>query len=217
MKNKKKDIGIASEICIWKDKSECGDCQLNERLFCHPQLKYELYFILPFLVAIVPVVVGMIFSGFHPFLKVLFFVGWIVYALFFFFIVESHVLCNHCPYYANEAQRVLHCTIDKGKLKTGTYNPGPATIGEKIIFAIGVFILIGFPAPFLIIGGLFIPLIFLIVGALAWIVSLQLKICTDCINFACPLNRVPKSIRDEFFKRNPIIKKAWEEKGYKIG
>ena len=216
MNNKKKDIGIARELCIWKDRSECGDCQLSEEIFCHPQLKYMLFFALPLLIAIVPVTLGIIISDFHPIMKLIFFVGWIAYAFFFFFILESYVICNHCPYYANESQRVLHCTIDKGKLKTGKYNPGPTTTTEKIIFAIGALILIGYPVPFLIIGGLFVPLIFLIIGAIAWMVSIQLKVCTDCINFACPLNRVPKSIRDEFIKRNPIIRKAWEEKGYKF-
>jgi len=216
MNNKKKDIGIAREICIWKDRSECGDCQLSEEIFCQPQLKYMLFFALPLLLAIIPVTLGIILSGFDPVMKFIFFVGWITYAFFFFFILESYVICNHCPYYANESQRVLHCTIDKGKLKTGKYNPGPTTTTEKIIFAIGALILIGYPVPFLIIGGLFVPLIFLIIGAIAWMVSIQLKVCKDCINFACPLNRVPKSIRDEFIKRNPIIRKAWEEKGYKF-
>ena len=216
MENKKKEIGIASEICIWKDKSECGDCQLSEDIFCHPQLKYMLFFALPLLLAIIPVTLGMAFSSFDPLMKFFFFFGWIAYAFFFFFILESYVICNHCPYYANESQRVLHCTIDKGKLKTGKYNPGPTTTAERFAFAIGALILIGYPVPFLIIGGLIIPLIFLIVGAIAWLVSIQLKVCSDCINFACPLNRVSKSIRDEFLKRNPIIKSAWEEKGYKI-
>jgi len=217
MESNKKDIGIASEICIWKNKSECGDCQLNEEIFCHPQVKYMLYFALPLLIAIIPVTLGILFSTFVSFVKLFFFVGWIAYAFFFFFILESYVICNHCPYYANESQRVLHCTIDKGKLKTGKYNPGPTTTTEKIIFIIGALILIGYPVPFLILGGLLIPLIFLILGGIAWLVSIQLKVCSDCINFACPLNRVPKTIRDEFLKHNPIIRKAWEEKGYKIG
>ncbi len=216
MGNKEKDIGIASEICIWKDKSECGDCRLNEELFCHPQVKYMLFFALPLLIAIIPVTLGILYSSYEPLVKGFIFIGWISYAFFFFFILESYVICNHCPYYANESQRVLHCTVDKGKLKTGKYNPGPTTKAEKIIFAIGALTLVGFPVPFLIIGGLYIPLIFLIIGAVAWLVSIQLKVCSDCINFACPLNRVPKSIRNEFIKRNPIIRKAWEEKGYKI-
>jgi hypothetical protein len=49
-----------------------------------------------------------------------------------------------------------------------------------------------------------------------WILIIQLKVCTDCINFSCPLNRVSKSVRNEFIKRNIIIKRAWEEAGYKI-
>jgi hypothetical protein len=48
---------------------------------------------------------------------------------------------------------------------------------------------------------------------MVWIIIIQLKVCTDCVNFACILNRVPKSVRLQFFEKNPIIKKAWEEKG----
>ncbi|MHA1992508.1 MAG: hypothetical protein ACW98A_16170 [Candidatus Hodarchaeales archaeon] len=32
--------GLAEEICIWKDKSECKDCNLHEKLFCRPKSKY---------------------------------------------------------------------------------------------------------------------------------------------------------------------------------
>jgi hypothetical protein len=34
--------------------------------------------------------------------------------------------------------------------------------------------------------------------------------CNQCINFACPSNRVDNSIREKFFKHNPEIEDAWE-------
>ncbi|MFX1275862.1 MAG: hypothetical protein ACFFBP_05245 [Promethearchaeota archaeon] len=214
-KNEKKSMGLAREICIWKDQLECGDCELNEKLFCRPKLKYMIYFTTPFFIGIIPVALGMLISANIELLwKIIFFTGWIGYSIFFFFIWESRMVCNHCPYYANDEQKTLHCPIDRGKLKTGKYNPGPLSKSEKIQFIIGVSILVGYPFPFLIIFNLFIPLIIYIAAIASWLIILQFKICTDCVNFACVLNRVPKSIRSEFMNRNPIIKKAWEEEGY---
>jgi len=214
---KKKSIGIANEICIWKDSVECGECDLDERIFCHPKLKYMIYFATPFFLGIIPVVLELVFTLRVELLwKIIFFGSWIGYAFFFLNIWESHMLCNHCPYYANDAQNTLHCPIDKGKLKTGKYNPGPASKSEKIQFVIGVILFVGFPIPFLLIFNIYFSLIIYIIAVISWFIILQLKICPDCVNFACVLNKVPKNIRNEFMKQNPIIKKAWETKGYKF-
>ena len=215
-KKKNLGIGLASEICIWKDKSNCGDCKLDKQLFCRPKLKYMMYFILPLLIGLIPVIFGVLFSNFDIIMKLFFFISWLAYAMFFFSVWESHMLCNHCPYYANDAQKTLHCPIDKGKLKTGKYKPGPLSFSEKVQFFLGSSILFMYPIPFLIIGGLLIPLIFLIIGVVTWIIVIQLKVCIACVNFACPLNRVNKDIKDEFFRLNPIIKEAWEKSGYKF-
>ncbi|MBN1801636.1 MAG: hypothetical protein JW891_09040 [Candidatus Lokiarchaeota archaeon] len=209
---KRKILGLASEICMWKDPKECGNCTLHEELFCRPKLKYAAYFGLPFLIAIGPVVLGMWFSSFQLIVKIIFYIGWISYAMFFFFIWESRTVCNHCPYYANDSQRSLHCAVDRGKLKTGRYDPGPMSKSEKIQFLIGAFTLFGYPIPFLIIDQLWIPLAFLLGGTTLWFVVIQLKVCTDCVNFTCPLNRVPKPIREQFFNKNPMIKEAWEKR-----
>ncbi|MHA1992507.1 MAG: hypothetical protein ACW98A_16165 [Candidatus Hodarchaeales archaeon] len=123
------------------------------------------------------------------------------------------MICNHCPYFANDEQRTLHCPIDKGKLKTSKYNPGPTSLSEKIQFLIGFITLIGYPSIFLLLAGQFLLFLMTSGGMIVWIIIIQLKVCTDCVNFACILNRVPKSVRLQFFEKNPIIKEAWEEKG----
>ncbi len=210
--------GLAKELCIWKNELACGECKLHERLFCRTKSKkYAILFGLPFMIAIIPTIVEtLFFSNFNLILKIGFLGGWFAYSFFFLIIWESRMLCNHCPYYANDSQKTLKCPIDNGKLKTGTYNPGPTTTSEKVQFVVGVFILMGFPVPFLLIGGLWISLIFLIIGAILWIIVLQTKICTDCVNFACPLNRVEAPVRNEFLKKNHILKEAWEKEGNKI-
>ena len=205
--------GLADEICIWKDQSECKECNLHEKLFCRPKSKYLIYFGLPALAGMVPAGIGLLFSNFELILKIIIFGGWIGYLMFFFFIWESRMVCNHCPYFANDEQRTLHCPIDKGKLKTSKYNPGPTSLSEKIQFIIGLLLFMGYPLLFLALAGQIILFFFTLAGMITWIIIIQLKVCTDCVNFACVLNRVPKSVRLQFFEKNPVIKKAWEEKG----
>jgi len=205
--------GLADEICIWKNESECKDCDLHEKLFCRPKSKYLLYFGLPALIGMIPAGIGLIFSDFDLLIRIIIFGGWMGYLIFFFFVWESRMVCNHCPYFANDEQRTLHCPIDKGKLKTSKYNPGPTSLSEKIQFIIGLCIFIGYPLLFLALAGQILLFLITLIGMMTWIIIIQLKVCTDCVNFACVLNRVPKSVRLKFFEKNPIIKKAWEEKG----
>lgn len=136
--------------------------------------------------------------------------------MFFFNIWETRILCNQCPYFANESQKVLHCVIDKGKYKAGTYDPRPLSLSEKIQFGFGGVIVMIFPIPFLIIWQLYLALIIYTTSVILWIIVIQTKVCTDCINFACPLNRVPREIMNQFMFHNPIIKKAWEKEGYEF-
>ncbi len=205
--------GLAEEICIWKNKSECKECDLHEKLFCQPKSKYIIYFGLPAVFAMIPAGIGLLTSEFELLVRILIFGGWIGYLMFFFFVWESRMVCNHCPYFANDEQRTLHCPIDKGKLKTSKYNPGPASLSEKIQFLIGFAILLGYPIVFLALANQILLLLFTLGASVVWIIIIQLKVCTDCVNFACVLNRVPKSVRLQFFEKNPIIKKAWVEKG----
>jgi hypothetical protein len=216
-KNEKSPVrGAAEHICIWKERAECGDCHLDEVLFCRLNPKYMMYFGLTAMLGIIPAVMGICLSDYSVLGKVIILSSWIAYAAFFFIVWESRMLCNHCPYYANDAQKVLHCPIDKGKLKTYHYDPGPLSKSEKRQFILGTFILIGFLQPFLVMAGQVLFMMLSIIGIVVWIIVIQKKVCTACVNFACPLNKIPKSTRDSFLNRNPVIKRAWEEKGYEI-
>ncbi|MFX1315606.1 MAG: hypothetical protein ACFE9T_07055 [Promethearchaeota archaeon] len=214
---KDKEKGVKSHgICIWKDTSECINCYINDKLHCHVHIKYSIYFGMGFLAVLFPALIGIFFSGFELSLLFLILIGWIIYALFFFCIWESRVLCSHCPYYANDTQKTLHCDINRGAYKISRFRPEPLKKSEKIQFLIGSGILIGYPIPFLIIGNQFLMLILTLIGIGIWIIIIQLKVCPFCINFSCPLNRVPKDLIDKFLKLNPKMRKAWEASGYKI-
>jgi len=203
-------------ICIWKDISECSNCNIKDKLHCHVHIKFSLYFGVGFFAALIPALIGVFFSGFEIRLLLIILIGWIIYALFFFCVWESRILCSHCPYYANDTQKTLHCDINRGAYKISRFHPEPLKKSEKIQFIIGAGILIGYPIPFLIIGKQFLILILTLIGIGIWITIIQLKTCPVCINFSCPLNRVPKEIVDVFLKNNPRMRKAWEESGYKI-
>ena len=86
----------------------------------------------------------------------------------------------------------------------------------KIQFIIALGIFVGFPLPFLIVSQQFIFLLFALIGAVTWLTVLRFKICPSCLNFSCPLNQVPKRTVDEFLKRNPVMREAWEKAGYEI-
>ncbi|WP_371806698.1 hypothetical protein [Candidatus Lokiarchaeum ossiferum] len=201
------------EICIWKDEDNCEGCEVCQHIFCRYTSKYRLMYAASF----IPMLFAGLTIGFSALsltLKLVSLIGWIVYMFFFLNVWESHMLCNHCVYYANPNEKTLNCPIDKGKMKTGTYNPGPLTISEKIQFLTGFALFAGFPIPFIIIGKLYLVLAIYVALFALWILLIQTKVCNACVNFACPINRVDPKIRAEFMKRNPLIRMAWEEKGY---
>jgi hypothetical protein len=86
---------------------------------------------------------------------------------------------------------------------------------EKLLFLGGLVTIWGFPLFFLIIGTQWFLLILYILSTLGLFMSLKRFLCSQCMNFACPLNAVPEAVRQDFFGRNPEIAQAWnvETKG----
>jgi len=65
---------------------------------------------------------------------------------------------------------------------------------------------------------LFVGIFVLIVGSFVYFFYfLRRKVCIKCVNFSCPLNKVPKNLVDSYLEKNPIMKEAWEASGYKLG
>lgn len=196
------------DICVWKDTAECETCPINGELICHFHRKYLLSFIGFFFAFAITAFVGVIMAGYGWFL-----LGWVGFWLFFFEFWEIRILCSHCPYYAEE-RRTLHCIANYGSLKLWKYHPEPMNLSEKIQLIIGFSILVGYPLIFLILGGQLIFLIITIIEIFIFFSFLMIKRCGSCLNFSCPLNHVKKEIIDAFLKKNPVMRKAWEERGY---
>ena len=192
-------------ICTVQAESECSrNCFLASHLKCRFKYSDLLHFLSLFLTPAIPAAIGMIAGGFGWYL-----LGWLVFMLLFFTLWESRILCSHCPYYA-ENSRILHCPGNYGSLKIWKYHPEPMTVFEKIQLIIGFIILLGYPLPFLIIKGQFIFTFLTAWGIFIWAFSMQKSICSECVNFSCPLNRVPQHIINAYLKKNKIMREAWK-------
>jgi len=55
-----------------------------------------------------------------------------------------------------------------------------------------------------------------ILAAAQFFLILRYHYCRRCVNFSCPLNRVPKSLVDAYLRRNRVMREAWEASGYKL-
>jgi len=167
-------------------------------------------------------------------------IGYIIFLFLFFTIIEIRILCRHCPFYA-EKGFILHCLANHGLPKVWKFSPEPVSWTEKVLLLF-CFIIFGDIPIFTEIYGLWylhsnsgilglinftslyeISFILMlgITGAtiltiICFFSIITLFFCPDCINFSCPLNKAPKNIVDEYLMKNPIIKEAWEKKGYKL-
>jgi hypothetical protein len=129
-------------------------------------------------------------------------VGWLAACLGFFGLVEIRVLCSHCPHYA-EPGRILRCWANYGSPKLWRYRPGPLSRAERTVFLSGLMLVFGLPLPFMLAGGQrFLLLLYSLAGAGLWI-TMQRTMCSVCMNFACPFNRVGEVGRQTFWKTNP--------------
>ena len=197
--------------CTWRDDADCTNCKTKGQLDCKWDQKllfrFFLVFFPLFIVAYSALIVAAIFIGDWWWLGVL--TGYFA----FFFIIETRILCSHCPYYSKEGI-ILHCLANHGFIKFYHYHPEPLSKFEKALLVFG-FILFGslplgaqvynivvvalFPSSYS--NTLFILLLVLlgisVVGIGFGFGFLFTRICPNCVNFSCPFNKVPKEIVDE--------------------
>jgi len=220
------------DICTWKDAAECTDCANQHRLHCRWDGKLLAGFLLPNLAYGIVAIFGLVVTG------VLTDVWWMlilftVFMVVFFLFLEIRILCSHCPFYAEDS-KLLHCLANNGAFKIWHYRPGPMAAWEKSSLIIGFIIYgllplcgqaygIGFMtgdyAGYTRVGllgmvGIAVATLLLAVTVFG---TLCLFFCPACINFSCPLNRVPREQVDAYLERNPVIKEAWEKAGYRPG
>jgi len=133
---------------------------------------------------------------------------WLIIILGYFGFVEIRVMCSHCPHYAEEG-RSLKCWANYGSPKIWKYRPGPMTLGEKVIFFAGFALIWGYPLFFLLVCFSWFLLVVYILTVASFFATLRRFLCSQCMNFACPLNTVAHEVRKDFLERNPTIAQEW--------
>lgn len=194
--------------CSVQSAPNCKDCAVQGQLMCHYEGHDTFHFFMLALPFFVTTIAGVIVAGYGRFL-----LGWLGFAIFFFFGWEASVLCSHCPYWA-EPSRVLHCHANFGVIKLWKYHPEPMSRSEKIQFALGALALIIYPMVFLFLGRQFLLASIAIVSSVSWGYLLHRNVCTRCINFSCPMNAVPKTLVDAYLLQFPVMREAWEKTGF---
>jgi hypothetical protein len=183
----------------------CDQCPVHQDIHCHFHGKDLAHF---FSVAIPVFLIGG--AGVYQVNSWLL-LPWLVIILSYFGFIEIRVMCSHCPHYA-EAGGTLKCWANYGSPKVWQYRPGPMTRWEKIVFFGGLVAVLGYPLIWLITGQSWFLLMLYALTGYGFYLTMQSGMCSHCMNFACPLNRVGQDTRDKFFVRNPRVAEAWSDK-----
>jgi hypothetical protein len=218
--------------CTWRSESECVDCSLQWRLGCRQKTSEYLFFLLgeapSFFIAIVGLIMlGLIIGVWWPLIVLS---G--TFVVFWIFGLETRVLCSHCPYWAEES-KTLHCWALTGSPKIWRYRPGPMNRWEKATL-LGFFLFTSFFSVGVEVFGIValagnrtgaeLHALFGMIGITTatiltqgqfWML-LMYYFCRKCVNFSCPLNRVPRWMVDEYLRKNPVMRAAWEKSGYTL-
>lgn len=150
----------------------------------------------------------------------------------FFLVLEIRILCSHCPYYSRKGV-TLRCLSKNGALRIWRYHPEPMNRFKRVNLVVGLSFFGAFPVLVQAYGVAFIAVNYAdysqmaLLGMIGFMVATLLcsityfavfliYICPKCVNFSCPMNRVPMSIVDEYLEMNPVMREAWEEAGYRV-
>jgi hypothetical protein len=186
-------------------EADCTDCSVPGSIECHFRRSQLLHFLVISVPAFLVGGAGVLASGWIPLLI------WVGIVMGFFGFIEIRVMCSHCPHYAEEG-KALGCWANHGSPKLWKYRPGPMSTAENVVFFSGLVAAFGYPVSFLVINGLWFLLVVYALLVTGFFMTLRMFLCSQCMNFACPLNCVPESARDKFFEHNPSVAEAWNRK-----
>jgi hypothetical protein len=180
----------------------CDGCPVRRVLHCH----FSAADLIRFLMLATP---GFLLGGAGVYrFGLRFLVLWLGVIVGFFGLLEIRVMCSHCPHYA-EPGSTLKCWANYGAPRLWKYRPGPMSSTEKILFWGGLVAVWGYPLVFLLVGMQWFLLVAFALSSGGFLMTLKTFLCTQCVNFACPLNGVNDEVRNDFFERNPEVATAW--------
>jgi hypothetical protein len=181
----------------------CDNCTVGNTLHCHFTLRDLIHFLL---IAFPSFLLGG--AGIYH-ISGLMLIPWLILIIGYFGFVEIRVMCSHCPHYAEEGS-TLKCWANYGSPKIWKYRPGPMTYWEKVIFFVGFALVWGYPFIFLMYGFQLFLLSVYLLTVVGFFMTLRTFLCSQCINFACPMNTVKDEVRRDFFEHNPRVAEAWD-------
>jgi len=208
-------------LCTWDENAGCDACDLRDRLHCRWDAAVLGRFLIPAsafsVVAAFGVGLASFVTGAWGMLA-----AYLAFFVLFFVFIEIRVLCSHCPYYGRDGF-FLRCLANQGSLKFWRYRPQAMTWLERTVLLVGFAFYGGFPLAaqaygiwYLVspIGGGERVMVLAAAGvAAATLVALvvfatvlAVYFCPRCVNFSCPLNRVPPPVRDEYRDINPVLR-----------
>ena len=179
----------------------CEGCEVGQKVHCHFRARELAHFLLNALPPALLAGIGIVRVDWR------WLVPWLIAALGYFGFLEIRVMCSHCPHYAEQGAS-LKCWANYGMPKLWKYRPGPMSLVEKILFLGGFVVIWGYPLPFLVVGTQWFQLVVYALVTTGFFMTLKEFLCSQCINFACPLNGVDEAARLEFFKKNPVVANA---------
>lgn len=186
-------------------EASCDGCPVSESLRCHFHGKD----LARFLGIVFP---AFLIGGIGVFRHNVWLFGvWIAWILTYFGLVEIRTMCSHCPHYA-EPGNSLKCWANYGSPKLWKYRPGPMTFAEKWVFSLGMLMVFGTPVVSLAMSDAWLWWALYLVSIVGAYAVMRAKMCSRCMNFACPLNITELENRQPFFARNPIVDAAWHPK-----
>lgn len=184
------------------EASECSECPAGAAIHCHFQGRDLVHFYLICFPSFLVGGAGVWQAGLTPFLV------WLGITVGFFGFLEIRVMCSHCPHYAEEGS-TLRCWANYGSPKLWKYRPGPMSLPEKVLFFGGLAAVWGYPLVFMTLGQRWSVLVLYLLLMASFFTTLRQFLCSRCMNFACPLNLVPNTAREAFWRRNPVVAQAW--------
>lgn len=171
---------------------ECDNCAVRDKVHCHFTLKDVISYYLLLSPAMLLGGAGIYHASGWWLI-----VPWVLIIIGCFSVVLTRVLCSHCPHYAEEGSS-LRCRANYGSPKIWKYHPGPMAFWEKAVFFVSFGIVWAYPVYFMItVFQAFLLVVYLLTSA-GFVVTLKMYSCTQCMNFACPMNGVPDDVRRAF-------------------
>ncbi len=210
-------------LCTWDDGADCDACGLRDKLHCRWDAAVLRRFLVPAsafsVIAAFGVGLASFVTGAWGMLA-----AYISFFILFFLFIEIRILCSHCPYYGRDGF-FLRCLANQGAPKFWRYRPQAMNRLERLGLLAGFAFYGGFPLAAQAYGiwylvsprgdGASVTALAAagvtaatLVALLAFAAVLAVYFCPRCVNFSCPLNRVPPTLREKYRERNPALQKG---------